>query len=442
MKDKFVVTIAGGGSTYTPGIVLMLLENMDRFPIKEIRLYDNNAERQGLLGEACRIMVSESHPGVAFSYTTDPQAAFTDVDFVMAHIRVGLYEMREKDEKIPLKYGVVGQETCGPGGIAYGMRSIAGVLELVDYMEQYSPNAWMLNYSNPAAIVAEATRQLRPTSKIINICDMPVAIEGIFADILGLASRKDMNVRYYGLNHFGWWTSITDKAGNDLMPALKKHVAEHGYCSQTEDFQHKAPSWIATFKKAKDLFALDPQTLPNTYLKYYFYPDYEVEHSDPNFTRANEIVIGREKEVFDMARHIVERKSAREAHFHAGAHATFIVDLACAIAFNTQERMLLIVENNGAIANFDETAMVEVPCLVGANGPEPLAMGRIPSFQKGLMEQQVAVEKLVVEAWMEGSYQKLWQALTLSKTVPSASVAKAILDELIEANRDYWPELR
>ncbi len=441
MKDKFVVTIAGGGSTYTPGIVLMLLENMDRFPIKEIRLYDNNAERQGLLGEACQIMVSESHPEVAFSYTTDPQAAFTDVDFVMAHIRVGLYEMREKDEKIPLKYGVVGQETCGPGGIAYGMRSIAGVLELVDYMELYSPDAWMLNYSNPAAIVAEATRQLRPTSKIINICDMPVAIEGLFADILGLASRKEMNVRYYGLNHFGWWTSITDKAGKDLMPALKKHVAEHGYCSQTEDFQHKAPSWIATFKKAKDLFALDPQTLPNTYLKYYFYPDYVVEHSDPNVTRANEIVIGREKEVFDMARHIVERKSAREAHFHAGAHATFIVDLACAIAFNTQERMLLIVENNGAIANFDETAMVEVPCLVGANGPEPLAMGRIPSFQKGLMEQQVAVEKLVVEAWIEGSYQKLWQALALSKTVPSASVAKAILDELIEANRDYWPEL-
>ncbi|WP_432463269.1 MULTISPECIES: 6-phospho-alpha-glucosidase [unclassified Agarivorans] len=441
MKDKFVVTIAGGGSTYTPGIVLMLLDNMDRFPLKEIRLYDNNAERQGLLGEACQIMVRERHPEVGFSYTTDPQSAFTGVDFVMAHIRVGLYEMREKDEKIPLRHGVLGQETCGPGGIAYGMRSISGVLELIDYMEQYSPNAWMLNYSNPAAIVAEATRRLRPDSKIINICDMPVAIEGIFADILGLASRREMNVRYYGLNHFGWWTSITDKMGHDLMPALKKHVAEFGYCSQTEDFQHKAPSWIETFTKAKDIFALDPQTLPNTYLQYYFYPDYIVGHSDPQFTRANEIVIGREKEVFDMARVIVEQNSAKGSNFHAGAHATFIVDLACAIAFNTQERMLLIVENNGAIANFDETAMVEVPCLVGANGPEPLAMGKIPVFQKGLMEQQVAVEKLVVEAWIEGSYQKLWQAISLSKTVPSASVARAILDDLIEANKEYWPVL-
>lgn len=442
MKNKFVVTIAGGGSTYTPGIVMMLLENMDRFPLSEIRLYDNHRDRQSVIGEACAILVAERYPQVAFSFTTDPQEAFTGVDFVMAHIRVGLYEMREKDEKIPLKHGVIGQETCGPGGIAYGMRSIGGVLELVDYMETYSPGAWMLNYSNPAAIVAEATRRLRPTAKIINICDMPVAIEGLFADILGLKSRKEMNVRYFGLNHFGWWTSITDKAGNDLMPALKNHVAELGYCSPKEDFQHKAPSWIETFKKVKDVFALDTDTLPNTYLKYYFYADYEVAHSDPDFTRANEVMAGREKEVFDMAREIVAQQSGKAAHFHAGAHATFIVDLACAIAFNTQERMLLIVENNGAIANFDDTAMVEVPCLVGVNGPEPLAMGKIPLFQKGMMEQQVAVEKLVVDAWVEGSYQKLWQAMTLSKTVPSASVAKAILDELIVANRGYWPELR
>ena len=104
--------------------------------------------------------------------------------------------------------------------------------------------------------------------------------------------------------------------------------------------------------------------------------------------------------------------------------------------------MLLIVENNGSIENFDKTAMVEIPCLVGSNGPEPLRIGDIPRFQKGLMEQQVAVEKLVVDAWIEKSYQKLWQAISLSKTVPSVKVAKEILDDLIEANREFWPELR
>ena len=119
MKNKFVVTIAGGGSTYTPGIVMMLLENMDRFPLSEIRLYDNHHDRQRVIGEACAILVAEHYPHVAFSFTTDPQEAFTGVDFVMAHIRVGLYEMREKDEKIPLKYGVIGQETCGPASLSW-----------------------------------------------------------------------------------------------------------------------------------------------------------------------------------------------------------------------------------------------------------------------------------------------------------------------------------
>ena len=438
---KFSIAVAGGGSTFTPGIVLMLLENLDKFPIRQIKFYDNDAERQEVIAKACDIIIKEKAPDINFVYTTDPETAFTDIDFVMAHIRVGKYAMREKDEKIPLKHGVLGQETCGPGGIAYGMRSIGGVLELVDFMEKYSPDAWMLNYSNPAAIVAEATRRLRPNSKILNICDMPIGIELRMAEMLGLESRKDMVIRYFGLNHFGWWTDIRDKEGNDLMPALKEKVAKVGYNVPIEGENTEA-SWNDTFTKARDVFAIDPTTMPNTYLKYYFFPDYVVEHSDPNHTRANEVMEGREKFVFGECKAIAEKGTAKDSKLHVDDHASYIVDLARAIAYDTKERMLLIVENDGAISNFDPTAMVEVPCIVGSNGPEKIVQGKIPQFQKGLMEQQVSVEKLTVEAWIEGSYQKLWQAITLSRTVPSASVAKAILDDLIEANKDFWPVLK
>ena len=438
---KFSIVVAGGGSTFTPGIVLMLLENLDKFPIRQIKFYDNDAERQEVIAKACDIIIKEKAPDINFVYTTDPETAFTDVDFVMAHIRVGKYAMREKDEKIPLRHGVLGQETCGPGGIAYGMRSIGGVIELVDFMEKYSPNAWMLNYSNPAAIVAEATRRLRPNSKILNICDMPIGIELRMAEMLGLKSRKEMVVRYFGLNHFGWWTDIRDKQGNDLMPALREKVAKVGYNVEIEGENTEA-SWNDTFTKAKDVFAVDPTTMPNTYLKYYLFPDYVVKHSNPNHTRANEVMEGREKFVFGECRTIAEKGTAKDSKLHVDDHASYIVDLARAIAYNTKERMLLIVENDGAISNFDSTAMVEVPCIVGSNGPEKIVQGKIPQFQKGLMEQQVSVEKLTVEAWIEGSYQKLWQAITLSRTVPSASVAKAILDDLIEANKDFWPVLK
>lgn len=442
-KPSYAITVAGGGSTFTPGIALMLLEERERFPIHKIMFYDNDAERQEPVAKACEIYLKENAPDIEFGYTTDPETAFTGIDFVLAHIRVGKYAMRELDEKIPLKYGVVGQETCGPGGIAYGMRSIGGVLEILDYMEKYSPEAWMLNYSNPAAIVAEATRRLRPESRILNICDMPIDLEEKMANMVGLKSRKEMQVGYYGLNHFGWWYKIYDSEGNDLMPEIKKHVAKNGFADGiAETNQHIDDSWKETFAKAKDVYALDPDTIPNTYLKYYLYPDYVVEHSDPKHTRANEVMEGREKTVFGACREIIEKGSAKDCGFEADAHATYIVDLACAIAENTRERFLLIVPNEGAVENFDRTAMVEIPCIVGSNGYERICQGSIPQFQKGLLEQQVSVEKLVVEAWIEGSYQKMWQALTLSKIVPSARVAKLILDDMIEANRDYWPELK
>lgn len=439
---QFSVCIAGGGSTFTPGIVMMLLDNLERFPIKKLTLYDNDEERQSILGSAIKIMMKEQAPDIEFVYTINPEEAFTDIDFCMAHIRVGKYEMRELDEKLPLKHGVFGQETCGPGGIAYGMRSITGMLEIIDYMEKYSPNAWMLNYSNPAAIVAEACRVLRPTSKVLNICDMPVGTLRRMSQIIG-KEPKDLEVSYFGLNHFGWWTSVKDKEGHEYLDEIREYVSKNGYLTQIEvDTQHTDPSWQDTHKKAKDIYAIDPRFLPNTYLKYYFFPDYVYDKMDPNYTRANEVMDGREKKVFSQALKIVEQKTAKGCGFEIDAHASFIVDLARAIAFNTHERMLLIVENNGAIANFPDDAMVEVPCIVGVDGPEPIAQGKIPNFEQALMFQQVTVEKLVVEAYIENSYQKLWQALTLSKTVPSAKVAKELLDDMIEANKDYWPELK
>lgn len=441
-EKKFSVLIAGGGSTYTPGIVLMLLESIHRFPIRKLKLFDNDEQRQKVLGDACALLVKEKAPEIEFSYTIDPQKAFEDVDFVMAHIRVGKYAMRELDEKIPLKYGVVGQETCGPGGIAYGMRSIGPIIELIDYMEKYSPNAWMLNYSNPAAIVAEATHRLRPNSRIINICDMPISIESKMVAILGMKDRKEMDIRYYGLNHYGWFTEIQDHEGNDLMPKLKAYVKEHGYYVNGDPKAEKEASWKETFEMAKYTYALDPDTLPNTYLKYYLLQDEVVRHSNPEYTRANEVMDGREKEIFEEARRLVETKDVANCKFAVSHHADYIVDLARAIGYNTKERMLLIVPNEGAIENFDSSAMVEIPCLVGKNGYEKISIGKIPRFQKGLLEQQLAVEKLTVDAWIEGNYLKLWQAITLSKTVPSAKVAKQILDDLIEANRGYWPELK
>lgn len=226
---KNVITIAGGGSGYTPGIILTLLNNQKDFPIKEIRLYDIDEERNSDMEVIVDFLLKKHQSDIKLVATLDPKIAFTGANFIFSQIRVGGIKMRELDEKIPLKYGLVGQETCGLGGFAYGMRSMKGFLEMVQYIQEYAPDAWILNYTNPETIIAEAVRRKYPDIKIINACDMTISIEELIAKSFGY-DRKNWIPQYYGLNHFGWYQSIFDvKEGKDIMPDLINKIREKGF---------------------------------------------------------------------------------------------------------------------------------------------------------------------------------------------------------------------
>ncbi|MEI7253249.1 6-phospho-alpha-glucosidase, partial [Pectobacterium versatile] len=196
-KPPFILTIAGGGSTYTPGIVKSLMVRLADFPLAEIRLYDIDGPRQDIIAPVVEKVIRDHSDSIVFTVTTDAETAFTGAHFVFAQMRVGQYKMREQDEKIPLRHGVVGQETCGPGGLAYGLRTILPMAELIDLVERYAhKEAWIVNYSNPAAIVAEGVRRLRPNARVLNICDMPVAAMRNIAAVLGV-DRHDITVDYF-----------------------------------------------------------------------------------------------------------------------------------------------------------------------------------------------------------------------------------------------------
>ena len=443
---KYNVVIVGGGSHRNPDLMAMLADNKDRFPIRRICLYDTESERQEIMGKYGEILMREYYPELEeFAYTTDPDVAFKDVDFALMQIRAGRLPMREKDEKIPLSHGCVGQETCGAGGFAYGLRSVPDIIELVKMIRKHSPEAWILNYSNPAAIVAEATKRVFPDDhRILNICDMPIAIMDQYANILK-CSRKDFEPRYFGLNHFGWFTHIYDKkTGEDLEPKIKELIlsGEDLFKLSGVDEHTMEPSWIETYKFMANILKDYPEYLPNTYLKYYLYPKHVVETSDPNYTRANEVMDGKEKRCYEMMEEVIKLGKLKGTEYEIkpgrGVHASYIVDLACAIINNTNEIFLIITKNKGVIPNVDENMMVEVACRVGANGVEPLALDPIPTFYKGIMENQYAYEKLTVDGLFERDKTKLLQALALNRTVTDTDTAKAILDDLIEANKDYW----
>lgn len=449
-----IITVVGGGSTFTPGIVKSIAQRAKELDLDEIRLFDIDKERQDKVAVVVEWILREDvKTDVKLTVTNDVKEAYTDATFVFAQMRVGKYEMREQDEKIPLKHGCVGQETCGCGGMAYGLRTINPMIDLIDDVEKYAKkDHWILNYSNPAAIVSEACRKLRPNARIINICDMPIAIIDIIAESLGIKDVNNIVYDYFGLNHFGWFTSIEYK-GMDIMAEIKEYIKKHeillpeSYIERIKKAQsvgnrHAVSSWNHVWKSVYTMLESFPDYLPNTYLTYYLLAKETVEKSNIDRTRANEVMESREKDLFEGVEHYLKTGEISQKAFYAGSHGDWISDLAVAIKNDTKARFLVITENRGTIPNMPYDAMVEVPAYIGKNGPEVIARGPIPLFQQGLMMQQVNSEKLIVEACVENSYEKALQAFTLNKTVPSMRVAKAILDDMIEANKGYWPELR
>lgn len=440
MKE-YSVCIVGGGSTFTLGFLKSFVKMKKEFPLKKLVLFDIDQERQDLVGKFGDILYREQFPELDFSYTTDSKEAYEGMDFVFMQMRAGGLPMRAQDEHIPLSMGLVGQETCGAGGMAYGLRSIVQMIEAVHDIRKYAPDAWILNYSNPAAIVAEALRREFPEDqRILNICDQPENVVRSCSRLLG-CSWEDLDPVYFGLNHYGWFTHIYDKnTGEDLLPKIKELIKKQGFLPQ--DAEQRDPSWLDTYGMVETMMKDYPEYLPNTYDQYYLYPEYKAETLDPNFTRADEVMAGREKRVFAECEEIIAAGTLGDKFDDiSDAHAEMMIEVAVAIAFNKNNHHILIVENNGAIANMQDDAMVEVVCELGANGPRPMGVGNISQFYLGLLVNQVSSEKLLVDAYYENSYQKALQALTLNRLVNDGKKARKVLDTLIEANKGMWPEL-
>lgn len=438
---KYKVVIVGGGSTWTPGLLKSLCEKKNEFPMEELRMYDINAERQAVIGEFAKVLFAEEYPDLKFLYTTDKAQAYKEADFVFCQIRSGGFDMRMLDEQIPLAHGVVGQETCGAGGFAYGLRSIPDMIQIVRDARTYANDPWILNYTNPAAIVAVALERVFPgDKKIVNMCDQPVNLLQSFAKVLGIR-RQDIVPEYVGLNHFGWFTKLTDRDGNDLLAPLREKILSEGFLPA--DAAERDASWLHTYAMVQTIMRDFPDYVPNTYLQYYLYPEQVVAQLDPDHTRTEEVRNGREKRVFTQCRQAARQGSTKGLTIaKSEVHADMIVEVASSIAFDKGELFIMITRNNGTVSNFHEDAMVETAAHVGANGVTAIPFGKIDVFMKGLMEGQYAYEHLTVDSYFEGSYKKALQALTLNRTLVDAQKAKAVLDDLIDANQDYWPELK
>ena len=438
MKRKsHIITIAGAGSARVPALLGNLIEYKDRFPVRKIIMYDIDNERMGQMEAYDRLVLKSYYPEVEVVFTTDADIAYSKTDFIFCQMRVGKGEMRSYDEKIPLKYGLVGQETCGPGGFSYGMRSLQGMKEMVEKVRSYSKDTWILNYTNPAAIVALGLDRMFPDDKrILNLCDQPYSLLKFYAKILEVA-QEELVPKYFGLNHFGWFTDLKDKSGKDLFEKLRKYLKNHEF--QPFNAEQRAKSWLDTYVRVNKYMKFFDEYIPTTYMQYYMFADEIVEESNPEYTRADEAKDGREKEVFETCK-LAEGKDTME-NIEMLTNSVFgklMVEVAESIAYDLNNPFVVMVKNNGLIPNFPADAIVEVDGTIGKDGAKGNYVGEIKPFYKGLMEGQYAYELLTVEAFIEKDYTKALQALTLNRTIVNPEKAKLVLDDLMSVSKDFW----
>lgn len=437
MRESHIITIAGAGSGRVPALVGTLVQYKERFPLKKIIFYDIDEERMGKMEAYDRLVLKCYYPECEVVFTTDEDEAYRETDFVFCQMRVGKTRMRSYDEKLPLKYGLVGQETCGPGGFAYGMRSLGAMKKMVEKVRSYSKDTWILNYTNPAAIVALGLDQMFPDDKrILNLCDQPFSMMKSFAKILGVP-QESLRARYFGLNHFGWFTELKDTEGKDHFEELRTYLRDHDF--KPFNAEQRSKSWLDTYMRVNQYMKYFDEYIPTTYMQYYMFPQEIAAESDPNYTRADEARDSREKQVFDACALAEGRENMDGIEMLTNSvFGNLMVEVAESIAYGLNREFIVLVRNEEIIPNFEKNAIIEVAGTIGKDGAEGYPYGEIPLFYKGLMEGQYAYEQLTVDAFREKNYEKALMALTVNRTVVDPGKAKAVLDDLMEVNREYW----
>ncbi len=433
-KGIKIVTI-GGGSSYTPEFVEGLIKRYDELPVRELWLVDIEAgkEKLEIVGNLAKRMVKKANIPMDVHLSLDRREALKDADFVTTQLRVGLLDARIKDERIPLQYGMVGQETNGAGGLFKALRTIPVLMEIAEEIQELCPNAWLINFTNPAGIVTEALINYSKHKKVIGVCNVPVHMKMIFARLMNVPPEQVL-IKFAGLNHMSYGLDIVVNGESCLDEALEL-ISDP---EQQFSMKNIAPiPWEPAFIKALGF-------IPSPYHRYFYKTKEILQKQLEEFKRGTiraEVVKELEKDLFDLYRDENLAIKPPQLEKRGGAYYS---DVACnlisSIYNDKGDIQTLNVRNNGAITDLPDDAVVEVNCVVTKQGPIPLTVGSLPVAINGLIQQIYSFTKLAIEAAVTGSYEKALLALCINPLITNDIDAKKILDEMLEAHKDYLPQ--
>lgn len=427
------IATIGGGSSYTPELMEGFIKRYEELPIREIWLVDIEAgkEKLEIVGEMAKRMWDASPYDVEVHLTLDREAALKDADFVTTQFRVGLLDARVKDERIPAYYGMVGQETNGAGGIFKAFRTIPVILDIVEDMKRLCPDAWLINFTNPAGMVTEAIVRYGKWEKVMGLCNVPVGAMMMEPNMLD-TTLDNLVYKFAGLNHFHWHR-VTDKDGQDVTMKIidKMYSEDSGIPANIFD--------MPLFKEQVEQM----KAIPCGYHRYYYREEEMLEHALEEYktigTRAQQVK-ETEAELFELYKDINLDHKPEQLAKRGGAHYS---DAACetiaSIYGNKNTHIVVSTKNNGAVPDLPADCVVEVSAFVGAAGALPIAYGEMEPAERGWLQVMKNMELVTIEAAITGDYGLALQAFIINPLVRSGETAKRIMDELFIAHKEFLP---
>jgi 6-phospho-beta-glucosidase len=420
----------GGGSTRAPGTVAAIVERGAAFAGSEVVLVDLDPERLDVVRRLLERMAAARGADLRVRTTADRSAALEDADVVLTSFRPGGFEARTLDEAIPLRHGVIGQETQGPGGFFMALRTITVMREIVEEMERRCPDAWLVNYTNPVNLVSEAVTH-HSDIRCVSLCEGPLTFPADLARTAGLdPSRLDATL--VGLNHTGWSVRHAYD-GADAMPLIEAaDAARSGDAtprSRDEQMLHLAATMGA---------------IPSAYLYYYYFREHALEAARrAGRTRAQEI----QAEVDDYWAHYREQAELAEPRLDPARSRGGILELELAIdvidaLVNDRGTTwpVNVPNRTGALSGFPGDLVVEVPARVSAAGIEPIPVEPLPRHVRGLIESLGEYQAVAAEAAWSGSRRDGVRALAAHPLVGSLPLAEALYGEMAAAHRAHLPQ--
>ncbi|NAZ82906.1 6-phospho-beta-glucosidase [Kineococcus sp. R8] len=434
------LAVLGGGGFRTPFVWQALLRDTGTPRVDHVVLHDVSPQR--LAG--MRTVLEQLADGFAdpprLETTTDLDVAVADSDFVFVAVRIGGLEGRCQDEAVALEAGVLGQETTGPGGLAYALRTVPFAVDLAERVRRGAPSAVVLNFTNPAGITTEAMQGVLG-DRVVGICDTPSGLGRRVALLLGHDPAR-VQLDYVGLNHLGWLRRVLVR-GVDVLPQL---LADEPRLALLEESHVFGTSWLQVLG-----------ALPNEYLYYYYSNREAVQRIRAAALTRGQFLLRTQEEFFAQLptagagaadlwrRTVTDRSASYMAEAKGGeqgapanpeppetdpaqqGYAGVAVAVMAAVARDERSTMILNVRNGGTIAGLPDDAVVEVPATVDANGAHPLATPAPGLHQLGLLQQVKAVERHTIAAAVHGDETEALRAFALHPLVDSVAVARDLL---------------